>query len=195
MRFEASQLAEVVKRENFRAWFAHRIADKYSRNTSHGDLIARLATLAKSGILKQHHSECQEWERWVLVRNSVVHLGGRVSNDLATAWPAQYPTEGRPIKLTDKDILRAAYISRVLARALDKRLVQEVIGDNDQVLLAQELFIRTGVSNPKRLSAAVSKCMGSNMKTNKAEEAVAAQRRGKTLDHGFSFIEEMLPSI
>src|SRR5438046_1760172 len=80
-------------------------------------------------------------------------------------------------------------------RVLEKRLVQEVIGDNDQVLLAQELFIRTGVSDPKRLSAAVSKCMGSNMKTNKAEEAVAAQRRGKTLDHGFSFIEEMLPSI
>lgn len=186
-------IASAVHGNSIRSWFAHRMADKYSRNKSHGDLIARLATLVKSGVTNEHASECREWELWVLVRNSIVHLGGIVSSNLAAAWPAKYGSEGTPIALSDKDVMRAAHVSRVIARALDRRLVQVIIHDHDQALMAQEIFIRTGESNPKKLSALVSKRLGTNMKPSRAAEAVAAQKRGDVVEHGFSFVDEMLP--
>ena len=93
-------------------------------------------------------------------------------------------------------VLSAPRMSReVLAKNLDKRLVQEIVGDHDQALMAQEIFVRTGISDPKKLSAAISKRMGTNMKTVKAEEAIAAQRRGESIEHGFDFVNEMLPSV
>ena len=59
----------------------------------------------------------------------------------------------------------------------------------DQALMAQEIFVRTGVTDPKKLSAAISKRMGANMKTATAAEAIAAQRKGLSVEHGFDFVE------
>jgi hypothetical protein len=193
--FEASRLASAVRRSDVRAWFAHQMADRYSRSLTHGELISRLAKLAKSGVLQQHGDEYAEWQRWVLVRNSIVHLGGSVSTELAAAWPSKFASEQAPILLVDKDIIRAAHVSRLLSKNLDKRLVQEVIGDQDQALMAQEIFIRSGVSDPKKLSSAISKRSGANMKPSIAAKAIAAQKRGNAMVHGFMFIDEMLPVV
>lgn len=193
--FEAATLAAEMRRKSLRAWFAHQMADRYARRLTHSELVSRLAKLVKSGITQQYSAECSEWQQWALVRNSIVHLGGTVSADLAKAWPSKFGTERAPIVLSDKDIIRSAHVSRVLAKNLDKRLVQEIVRDQDQALMAQEIFVRTGITDPKKLSAAISKRMGANMKTATAAEAIAAQRKGLSVEHGFDFVDELLPPV
>ena len=54
--------------------------------------------------------------------------------------------------------------------------------------MAQEIFVRTGVADPEQ-SAAISKRMGANMKTAIAVEAIAAQRKGLSVEPGFDFVD------
>jgi hypothetical protein len=192
MAFTTSELAHKVGQPDFDAWFAHRVADRYCRGKSHEELIKRLAKMIKSSIEKQMASEIDEWRRWVLTRNSIVHLGAEVSTQLAQVWPTRFPQAGQPIQLTAKEINRVGRLSRSIVEALDKRFVTEVVNDSDQILMARELFVRHAISNAMAIAEHVNLMLGSRMSKNLAAAPVALQRREPLKETGFSFLEEMI---
>jgi len=190
--FTASDVAVAVKRDDVAAWFAHRVAERYCRNKSHNDLISRLANISRSGVRKQHGSEIEEWLRWVLVRNSIVHLGGESSQDLTRSWPERFPRPGDIIQLTGSEISQAAHVSRLLVEVLDQRLLATIVKESDQELLAQEVFIRHGVVSPARLVPHVNSVLNSSMSRSSVERALARHRRNPQPTSGFTFLDEMV---
>jgi hypothetical protein len=165
-------VAANVSRPDVRAWFAHRIADRYCRNKSHSELINSLAGLVKSGIKTEHAGEIDEWSRWVLVRNAIVHLGGEVTADLSSSWPVRFSRVGESIHLSTTDVTQIAHLSRTLVKALDERLLATVVKHADEVLLVQEIFVRHGLDNPSKLVVFVNSIL------NPAD----GLRRGRTWD-------------
>jgi hypothetical protein len=192
IEFAASELADKVGRSDFKAWFAHRIADRYCRNKSHAELIDRLAKMVKSGVANQMATDIDEWRRWVLTRNSIVHLGGEVSRQLADVWPERFPQASQPILLTGNEINRVGQLSRSIVEVLDERFVAEIVNDADQELMARELFVRHGISSPVAIAKHVNLMLGSRMSRNRAEAALARQRREALEETGFTFLDEML---
>lgn len=188
----AGDLARHMARPAPQAWFARAMADRYCRNKSHADLIKRVGRMVKSDIVKSNDGECSEWYRWVLVRNSIVHLGGEVSTDLVAAWPSKFPSAGTRLEIRGPDVSRVAYIARTLVSALDGRLVHEVVRDEDKMLLARELFIRYGIAQPSTLAQRVSQVLGCRFSKNNAEQAISDQKRGTQPESGFAISEEML---
>jgi hypothetical protein len=90
---EAKELS-LVTDQDVRRWLATKVADKYLRNKTHAEMIARIDKFAKAGVSKR--PEVDEWNKWSLVRNAVVHTSRFVTSDLAVAWPSRFlPTSPR----------------------------------------------------------------------------------------------------
>lgn len=188
----AGDLAKHIAKPAPRAWFARAMADRYCRNKTHAELIKRVGKLVKSDVANSQKTECEEWYNWVLVRNAIVHLGGEVSTDLQTKWPSRFPTAGVRLQLDGSDLIRVASIARLLVDTLDRRFGEEIVGVQDQMLLARELYARFGTSTPGALSMRVSNILGCRFSKNDAEQAISEQRRGNHPDPGIVFTHEML---
>ena len=188
----AADLAKQIAKPAPRAWFARAMADRYCRNKTHAELIKRVGKLVKSDVAKSQQAECDEWYKWVLVRNAIVHLGGEVSADLQENWPSRFPSAGSRLQITGSELGRVAMIARLLVSTLDRRFSAEIVGVQDQMLLARELYAHFGIATPSALSMRVSKTLGCKFSKNNAEQAIAEQKRGVHPDSGVVFTHEML---
>jgi hypothetical protein len=188
----AGDIATNISSESPRAWFGRFIADRYCRNKTHAELIKRVGKLVRSDIAKSQEAECDEWYRWVLVRNSLVHLGGEVSTDLAERWPARFPTPGILLELNGADINRVGYVARLLVATLDIRFLKEVVGTRDQEMLARELYIRFGTQNTSDLALRVSRTLACHFSKDSAARAISEQKRGLHPEAGFTFTTALI---
>lgn len=192
LKIEASALAEALLQESARAWFGHYVADKMCRGKSPAELITRVDGLLKAGIATRLRCEVDEWVLWTLVRNSVAHLGGDVTRELADKWPARFPQPGSKISLTTVDVTRVASLSRTLAAALDNGQVPLESRKADSELIASELFVRNGVDDPSDLSYRVSAILSVKITKEDAVRLLAKFRRSEMPDTGVTITDAML---
>lgn len=194
LSFTASDLSGFISNGEPKVAFARGVADKYMRNKSHAKMIKRFAKIIKSGVETTLKTDIEEWANWSLVRNSIVHAGRGVSQDLYDAWRLRFGSVGSSLEIRDREVVRVHYLALKIARELDTRLVETTIKFNDAELFARELFVLFGISDPGQLSLKVSQILGGRFKKSQAEKAIALQRRGEKIT-GFRFTPEMFRGV
>jgi hypothetical protein len=194
LEFTAPQIVDWLSSATPGVPFADTAGERLLRNKSHMEMIEKVSRFARADVIKGHSASVETWSNWVLARNSIVHLGGSVSFELAKAWPGRFPAAGATVHLSDKEVAHVGYLALRLASAIDSRAVDSVITDRDSHLLARELFARYGMADPRSLSRAVSKHLETKFSKNQAEKAVADQRRQGDIG-GFQFSEQLIAAI
>ncbi|QCI98157.1 hypothetical protein [Agrobacterium larrymoorei] len=161
--FLAKELCEIVVEADVRRWFASRVTDKYLRNKTHPEMIKRIDKLCEAGVSKSLANELAEWSQWSLVRNSVVHTARQTTQELSKAWPARFPTPGGLLAITNEELARIHHLALNIAAAIDARAIKTRIQKMDELLIAREIFIQRGISEPNALVAAVNRLMKSKI--------------------------------
>lgn len=192
IKVDAQALAGAITGGTPRAWFAHFVADKLCRSKSPHDLVTRVDKILQAGTSGGLKNELEEYVKWTLVRNAIAHLGGDVTNELAQKWPARFPSAGRSLALTDKDVLRVAYLTRVLAKSLDAGQRAVAGRQEDSKLLAAELFVRHGLADPSALSFEVNKTLSIRMNRTQAEKLLSTVRKEQLIETGVIVADEMM---
>ncbi len=192
IKLSASEVASAIESQGIKAWFAHYVADKLCRSSAPKELITRVDGFLQAGMIAPLEAEIKEWVQWTLVRNSIAHLGGDISVELANAWKHRFPNPGTPILLHYSDVLRLAFISRTLAKRLDSGQRAKSFRVYDRNLLAHELFVRNGIDDPRQLSVEVSSILSVPLSKTHAEQLLKSFRQGAFVDEGITITEEML---
>lgn len=182
LQISAKELAEAVPTVDIKRWLAAKVTDKYLRNKTHAAMISRLDTFCKAGVSKSMTADIEEWSRWSLVRNSIVHTSRQVTPELSKSWSARFPAAGTPIILENKELARIHHLALQIAEAIDGRAVVTIIRKQDELLIARELFIQRGIGEPNILKATLGKIMRVKVTRVELEKMLADQRRGRQLD-------------
>jgi len=180
MPIEAKEIS-LITNQDVRRWLATKVADKYLRNKTHAEMISRIDKLVKAGISKL--PEVEEWGKWALVRNAIVHTSRFVTSDLAIAWPSRFQNIGDPLNLTDKEVSRVHHLALTLSSQIDERAIHTVIQKHDATLLTRELFIQKGLSGPKEIRKELGRVLQTKMTAPSIEKIIADQRKGNIADH------------
>lgn len=96
--------------------------------------------------IKSIRDKLDQWMKFTYIRNSIVHVGRRVSEDLQKVWSQRFIC-GQKLNIQNKDIMYAATTALTIAKHLEPRINETCIKDNDAKLLIREVFIREGYSN------------------------------------------------
>ncbi|MCK9382009.1 MAG: hypothetical protein M0P95_13230 [Sulfuritalea sp.] len=182
LQIPAKEMAGAVQDSDMKRWLAVKVTDKYLRNKTHAAMISRMDTFCKAGVSKSLANEIAEWSRWALVRNSIVHTSRQVTAELAKEWPERFPTAGGPVTLENKELARIHHLALKIADAIDARAVATRIHKHDELLIAREIFVHRGISEPNKLKAALGSVMPVRVTRIDIEKMLAAQRRGNHLD-------------
>lgn len=189
MPFEAKELASIAPTADVRRWLANKVADKYLRNKTHAEMIAKMDRFAKAGVKGALSSEIEEWGHWSLVRNSIVHTSRFATHELSLSWPSRFPHAGAKLSLTDREVRRVHHLALTIAEAIDSRVVETVIKDRDAEFIAREIFVQLGIDNPKEIRRKLAESALGNLSTAKIEKTLSRQRKGSfhdswSINHG-----------
>jgi hypothetical protein len=187
IHFNASDISRVVGKVEMLDWFSQKIADKFVRGGTHFQIIGKVEKLAKAGISKRLEPELEEWNRWTYVRNSIVHGGRTVTEDLRRIWPERYASSGSALVISDRDISRVHSLALKIALELDRRAMDSVIEYQDAQLLTKEFFTRTGNDSAREIAIFVMDRLGCKLKRPLLEKALAEQKRTSGNVSGFTF--------
>ncbi|HEV7905582.1 MAG TPA: hypothetical protein VGO96_17205 [Pyrinomonadaceae bacterium] len=194
LTFTASELAGFMDKDEPKVAFASAVADKYMRNKSHAEMIKKLAKMIQSGVATSLKSDVEEWNKWSLVRNSIVHVGRGVSQDLYEVWKTRFTSVESPLNIKDREVVRVHHLALKIAKELDSRFIETTVKSSDAELFARELFVLYGISNPSQLSSQVSRILKCKFSKSNAERALALQRQGEKII-GFRFTPEMFKGV
>ncbi len=182
LQISAKELASAVQTADPKRWLATKVTDKYLRNKTHAEMISKMDKFCKAGVSKSLADEIAEWSRWSLVRNSIAHTSRQVTSELSKAWPERFPAAGGPIALENKELARIHHLALKIADAIDERAVKTRIQKHDELLLAREIFVQRGISEPSALKATLGKVMTVKVSKIDIDKTLAAQRRGNHKD-------------
>lgn len=185
---------------NMRDWLGRTVADRWIRGGDHEEKIKKVARLVKASVTTTMSAQVEQWSLWVLVRNSVTHLDGDVSDELSAKWSARFGKSTAPIELTDDDVIQVAKLSREIAAAVDQRFVSEVVHLHDARLLERECFLRWGVDDAGVLSSVASVVLATKFRRAEASKHLAklknvSSNREATYEQGFTFSAELLHEV
>lgn len=176
MKFEAKELVQGVQNKNFKKWFAFSYTDKIIRGKQHDEVIRKIGKMCKCD-LTPILSKIEEWNRWTYVRNSIVHTGRSVSGDLNRELPVRFPSIGSKLILTNQELMWVQTLSMKIAKHLDNRINQTIIGSHDAALLTRELFIRHGIHDEKHIKRILNSNLDYKAKRVEIEKAISNQRK------------------
>lgn len=173
-------LVEGIIGNNFKKWFASKMASKTIRNKQYKDILQIIVKLIPYNI-SPISDKVDLWNKYTYVRNSIVHNGRRVSFDLHNVWPERYPVIGGKLNLTDNDIMHAQKLAFQIARFVEKLILKNIIKYADAVLLIREIFIREGIEDVSHLKRILQKNLSYNHITDQmVQMAIAYQKRHNT---------------
>lgn len=187
MPFQANDIAKALNNGNMQEWFAESVANKYMRNKTHFKMLKRIENIAKIDIFNTHKIIAQEWDKWTYVRNAIIHSGRETTIELSLKWPDKFPNPQSDLRLTDKDVVRVHFLALEIASLIDRRVVDTLILDSDGLLLARELFVRFGISDPCELSRMVYSSLNHKLGKSKMEQQLAFQKKTNDAIEGWTF--------
>jgi hypothetical protein len=179
MKFEAKDIVTGMNTDNFKQWFSNKTTDKTVRNKQHDEIIAKIARIAKCD-LTPIINEIKEWNNWTYVRNSIVHSGRRVSTDLKGIWATKFPVVGAKLNIPNNELMKVQTLAMTIAKRLDNRINETIIGFGDASLLSRELFVRKGIDDNKDIKRILQKNLSYKAKKQQIDQALAFQRRSNS---------------
>lgn len=175
--FKASELVQAEALASPVNWIAQEYVRKNVRNKSHTELIRRFGSMIKRDIAKANVADSEQWHKYVLLRNALVHAAGLTTDDLTKTWSSRFSKLRAPVVVEMADLVAAHRAAYGLADTIDAFALATVIHKSDAELLARELFVAHGEANPANLSRKVAHILGAKFSKSKAESAIAKQRR------------------
>mgnify|MGYP006273109295 CR=1 FL=1 len=186
IQLQANDLIKSLSSTDNNEWFSQKIVDKYLRNKTHKEMIAKIARMIPCDIKKIDDS-IELWDKWTYVRNSIVHSGRRVSKDLEKVWNERFPNLGSRLNLKDNELMHLSSIGNKIIKTIDKRAVEVLIKDEDAKSMIREIYINKGIVDTKEIKTIVSKTIGYRAKTEEVTKVLAYQRRNENYDTGFFY--------
>lgn len=177
MTFEVSELVQPDVLSSPVTWIAQEYVQRSVRNKSHSKLIKRFSNMLKRDIEAANIVDYQAWNRYVLLRNALVHAAGLVTEDLSSAWLERFPSAGAAINLKLADLVAAHKAAYGLANTIDRFAVETVIKSSDAELLSRELFVVRGETDEATISREIANLLGAKFGKGHVEVALARQRR------------------
>lgn len=181
MQLTARDLAGPAEDGGLRQWIARRVADKLIRDKTHPEAYRRLDEVFKCGVSKAMAAKVEEWQRFTLLRNAIVHESRTVTSELVRAWPERYPLPGTLVVVDDRDLVRVHDLGFELAEALDRRYTTEVIGEADAAELVCQMYWKMSVRDAETAMQFVDEFIGYSLTQQRADELLrlaAAGSRG-----------------
>jgi hypothetical protein len=205
MEFKTRELVSIPKDVTFNRWLAARLADKILRNFTHREMVAKIGGFANfslgrkdvkknEGSSKLEEKAIEEWHKWTLVRNSIVHTARSVTKDLASGWPEKFPKAGVELNLRDEDVVSSHKTAIFLAEYIDKFTTKNVIKQNDAALLIRELYIQHGITDPRVMRGFISETVQVPTSVQHVEQSISSQRKGNA-DTGWSLTSTELTAL
>ncbi|WP_321871015.1 hypothetical protein [Paraburkholderia tropica] len=195
VEFMAKELVSIPKEMTLNRWLAARVSDKQLRNNTHKEMIAKIGRFASFSLgrkngkttesLSKPEALLEEWHKWTLVRNSIVHTARSVTSDLSVGWPERFPSAGAALSLTDEDVVAVHKTALFLAEYIDGFVTKNIIKEKDAVLLAQELFMHKGISDPRKIREFLSHTLHVPRTIQQIEGIISKQRKDLA-DNGWS---------
>jgi len=183
MTMTAGDIVASIRSNDSKKWISRKVAEKYLRNKTHAAMIKKIDKLAKAGISTSRKADIEEWNKWTLVRNSIVHTTRQVTQELSDNWPQKFPTPGSPFSLINQDVSRVFSLAISLAKSIDNRAVTEVIKKSDVLAFAREIYVHHGISSPGELRQMISDSgMRTKLKNDDLEKALSKHKRGENTD-------------
>lgn len=183
MNMTAGDIISVVNSNDPKKWISHKVAEKYLRNKTHTAMIKKIDKLSKAGTSTARVTDIEEWNKWTLLRNSIVHTTRQVTQELSDNWPDKFPTPGNTFSLTNQDVSRVFSLAISLAESIDKMAVTQVIKKSDALALAREIYIHHGISKSGELKKMISHSgMRLKLTNEDLERTLARHRRGESTD-------------
>lgn len=177
MEFKASELVQRGALSSPAMWISREYVQRAVRNKSHSKLIQRFGNMAKRNIQAANSTDYDVWNRFVMLRNALVHAAGLVTEDLCQVWDERFPSAQTTISLQPADIVAAHRAAYGLANTIDSFALETVIQKADAELLSRELFVVKGETDPATISKQIAHLLGEKFGRNRVEEALARQRR------------------
>ncbi len=183
MQMAAKDIVAAATSSDSKQWLARKVAEKYLRNKTHIQMIKKIDKISLAGTSSSRAADIEDWHKWTLVRNSIVHTTRQITHELSEKWPEKFPTPGRPFSLTNHDVSKVFSLAIDLAGTIDKAAVARVIKKADALALAKEIYVHLGVSNPGELRKKISSCgMRTKLTNEDLERMLSRHKRGDGLD-------------
>lgn len=159
------------------SWLSQEYVQKMVRNKSHSKLIKRFGNMISRDIYAANKRDHETWNKFILLRNALVHAAGLVTTDLSSLWGERFPRIKIPITLDYSDVVSVHKTAYSLANTIDEFALERVIEKNDAELLARELFVANGETDPSAISQKVTHLLGVKFSKGDVDFAIAKQRR------------------
>lgn len=177
----AGDIVSSIRSSDPKKWISRKVADKYLRNKTHAEMIKKFDKISKLGISKSKEADIDEWGKWALVRNSVVHTARKVTMELSEKWPQKYPSAGDAFNLKNEDVSRVFSLAISIAQSIDSIAVRKIIKKSDALVFAREIYVHYGISGISDLRNIISGC-GIRIKLTNEDLAKMLSRHKKGLD-------------
>jgi len=177
MTLTVAELVQPNPISDLVSWLSQEYVQKMVRNKSHSKLIKRFGGMIKRDISAANSKNYEEWNKFILLRNSIVHAGGLVTEELASSWHDRFNNIKSIIKLDSSDIVSVHRVAYSLANTIDKFAIETVIGKSDAELLARELFVSNGIKDEAEISRIATKILGVKFSKGDVASAIAKQKR------------------
>ena len=183
MNMTAGDIISAVNSNDSKKWISRKVAEKYLRNKTHAVMIKKIDKLSKAGTSTTRAKDIEEWNKWTLVRNSIVHTTRQVIQELSDNWPQKFPTPGGTFSLINQDVSRVFSLAINLAESIDKMAVMQVIKKSDALALAREIYIHYGTSNAGELRKMISSSgMQLKLTNEDLDKTLSRHKRGEGTD-------------
>lgn len=183
IKIDVKEIAQVAKDGDVRRWLAKTISQKYIRNKTHIEMMDRVGKLCQFTIKNEQKPLIEQWKKWSLVRNSIVHTSRQVTDELSQVWKDRFPDSGKRLNIVNEDIGGIINLSNKLASAIDKRAIASRIHKKDELLLAREIFVHFGLEKYNVILSKINKVMRTNIKKEEIEKMIAKMKNGVIEDH------------
>ena len=177
MEFLVSDLVQPDALASPLTWLSREYVQKMVRNKSHSKLIKRFGNMIKRDIASANPDSYNLWNKFILLRNTIVHAAGLVSPELSLSWSEEFPCSGVPVKLDAKFIISMHKTAYDLANTIDNFALDIVIGKSDAELMARELFVLHGIDDSPEISRQITHVLSEKFSKGEVEAALAKQRR------------------
>jgi hypothetical protein len=176
LQLDVSELADGVMSENIPWWISKKVSVRMTRNKQHSDIIKRILKYVKWDYAPIEE-KVKLWNKWTYVRNAIVHQGRKVSEELSEVWNDRFSYVGSSLNIHSNELMHMHTIAYDIAKYIDVKVADSIIGYEDASLLIRELYIREGLEDALQIKNILHRNMGVRAKKHQIEQAIAYQKR------------------
>ena len=193
VEISATELSDAFTSNDPKNQIAEQIVKKYIRNKSHYKMLRKIDAVIRGGILNAHEDLVERWVKKTILRNALIHNSKKINTELINAWPDIYSNAGYDIPLDDGNIVRTHHTGYLLAKKIDEQFQRTIsMHTHDAMVLARVIFLTYKDFSLGDIAKTVYGMLSIPFNKDKAESAVAYQKRTREYIPDFIHIEKIV---